>query len=72
MKNILRTYEVASGQVINFTKSGIFYSENVPHLMQVKLSQVLGVNSPLNTGRYLGLPSLIGRKKRSVFHHLRE
>ena len=36
------------------------------------LSYVMGVSHPLNIGRYLGLPSLIGKKNKMVFNHLKE
>ena len=38
----------------------------------MSISNILGVLTPLNTGRYLGLPSLIGRNKRVIFAFLRE
>ena len=65
-------YGAASGQVINFSKPGVFFSANVPFHQTAALSELLGVSSPLNTGKYLGLPSLIGRNKRSLFHHIKE
>ena len=72
MKDILGFYGAVSGQVINFSKPGVFFSANVPFHQKAALSQLLGVSSPLNTGKYLGLPSLIGRNKRSLFHHIKE
>lgn len=63
MKYILSTYEAASGQAINFSNSGIFFSRNVVDDLQHTLSGILGISNPLNTGKYLGLPSLNGRKK---------
>ncbi|XP_057811385.1 uncharacterized protein LOC131025602 [Salvia miltiorrhiza] len=66
LKNVLRVYELASGQAINNQKSGIFYSSNVHQGDRELLSNILGVSVPLNTGRYLGLPSLLGRKKREI------
>ncbi|PNX59259.1 ribonuclease H, partial [Trifolium pratense] len=61
MKNILNTYEQASGQTINFQKSEIFCSRNVDSAVQNNISNILGVQTVLGTGKYLGLPSLIGR-----------
>lgn len=39
---------------------------------QVELSEILGVHNDLSTGKYLGLPSLIGRSKKSVFKFLKD
>lgn len=61
MRNILTTYQEASGKAINFGKSGIFYSSNVQHDVKHNVSSILEVNSSLDTGKYLGFPSLIGR-----------
>nr|DAD49162.1 TPA_asm: hypothetical protein HUJ06_019099 [Nelumbo nucifera] len=61
IKNILKVYEEASGQAINF-------SEDV----KARVTSVLGVVNPINAGRYLGLPSLIGRKKKEVFRFIRD
>ncbi|CBI18702.3 unnamed protein product, partial [Vitis vinifera] len=67
MHTIFAKYESNSGQAINFQKSGIFFSRNVSSLDRDFISNILGVSTPLNTGRYLGLPSLIGKSKRAVF-----
>lgn len=67
MKNILAVYERAFGQSINFGKSGFMCSSNVATELQEAVSFILGVTNPLNTRRYLGLPSLVGRKKKAIF-----
>ncbi|XP_057779546.1 uncharacterized protein LOC130998129 [Salvia miltiorrhiza] len=72
LKRVLRDYEEASGQAINLQKSGIFFSSNVSEVLRADISSIMGVSLPLNTGRYLGLPSLVGRKKREIFSYLRE
>jgi hypothetical protein len=56
MKKILSIYEVASGQAINLQKSEIFCSKNY-HKQSV-----------LGTGKYLSLPSMIGRSKKATFN----
>ncbi|GAU46165.1 hypothetical protein TSUD_301250 [Trifolium subterraneum] len=64
---ILKTYEQASGQEINLTKSEVFFSRNMSMATQEDLSKIMGVRHVLGTGNYLGLPSMIGRKKRDIF-----
>lgn len=72
LKNIFTTYECASGQAINYYKSGVFFSSNVDSDLREGICNVVGIFSPLNTGRYLGLPSLIGRSKKQVFSILKD
>lgn len=72
IRHILSTYEEASGQAISLTKSGIFFSKNVDPFLGDAIKSVLGVEHSLDIGRYLGLPSLIGRSKRAVFMHLKD
>ncbi|XP_057794267.1 uncharacterized protein LOC131010650 [Salvia miltiorrhiza] len=72
LKDVLACYEEASGQAINFQKSGILYSSNVTAATKEEISEILGVHQPLNTGRYLGLPSLVGRKKKEIFQYLKD
>ncbi|XP_073121019.1 uncharacterized protein [Henckelia pumila] len=61
-----------SGQKVNFDKSSISSSANVSNELKNTLCEVLGVNYTTNHGKYLGLPSLIGRNKREVFDFIKE
>lgn len=72
LKLIFSNYEAASGQAINYNKYGIFFSGNVDVTKQVELSNILGVSRPLNTSKYLGLPSMIGRNKTKIFGYLKD
>lgn len=55
--------------MVNFEKSGVFFSVNDG--LQQTLSNVLGVFTPLNTSKYLGLPYFIGKNK-SLFMHIKD
>ncbi|MCI16585.1 putative non-LTR retroelement reverse transcriptase, partial [Trifolium medium] len=67
MKNILSTYEAASGQAINLQKFEIYCSRNVSPATQNFVSNILGVQQVLGTGKYLGLPSMVGRSRKATF-----
>lgn len=72
MKNILEMYESASGQSINFQKFEVFYSRNVDDAVKASISQILGVQQVMGTGKYLGVPSMVGRSRTSTFKFVKE
>jgi hypothetical protein len=72
LMRILKTYEDASEQEINLTKSGVFFSRNLSIAAQQDLSKIMGVRHVLGTGNYLGLPSMIGRKKKDIFAYMKD
>jgi hypothetical protein len=72
MKQILNDYERASGQAINYTKSEVYFSRNTPTNIKEQVSGILGVTEVLGTGRYLGMPSMIGRNKKAMFGYLKD
>ncbi|PNX90290.1 ribonuclease H, partial [Trifolium pratense] len=72
LMSILKTYEDASGQEINLTKSEVFFSRNLSVAAQEDLSKIMGVRHVLGTSNYLGLPSMIGRKKKEVFAFVKD
>lgn len=72
MQSILNMYEQSSGQSINLHMSDIFYSRNVDYGLKNSLSQKLGVSVVLGTGKYLGLPSVVGRKKKATFKYIKD
>jgi len=53
MKNILSTYELAYGQAINLPKPEIYCSRNVPDDLKANITDILGVQVVLGTGKYL-------------------
>jgi hypothetical protein len=72
LMKILKTYEEALGQEINLSKSEVFFSKNLSIAAQEDLSKIMRVKHVLGTGNYLGLPSMIGRKKKEVFAYIKD
>jgi len=72
MKNILATYEEASEQAINLQKSKLYCSRNTPDDLKNLISTTLGVRQVLVTGKYLGLPSMIGHSKHATFKFIKD
>ncbi|XP_039687912.1 uncharacterized protein [Medicago truncatula] len=70
MKHILSTYELASGQVIGLPKSEIYCSRNVPDDLKANITDISGVQLVLGTGKYFGLPSMIGRDRNATFAYV--
>ena len=69
---ILELFEVASGQKINVDKSSVTFSHNTPIETRGEVLGVLGPMQELRQGKYLGLPSVIGKSKNQVFVEIRE
>ncbi|XP_071932952.1 uncharacterized protein [Coffea arabica] len=70
LKEVLKTYGQASGQVVNFDKSAVFFSRNSPKRIRGEVSKVLDNMKEAHSGKYLGLPMTIGRDKNQVFGFL--
>lgn len=63
LKNMLKTYELASGESINFSKSAILFSKKVIKDRREYLSSILGVRNVNDFGKYLGVPPSFSRSK---------
>jgi hypothetical protein len=72
MKNILETYEAASGQAISLPKSEVYYSFRVEAPLKDSITNTLGVRDVMGTGKYLGLPSMVGRSKEATFGFIKD
>ncbi|XP_057452170.1 uncharacterized protein LOC130743990 [Lotus japonicus] len=72
IRNILSSYERASGQAINLDKSMLSVSRNVPQNFFHELRQLLGVKAVESFDKYLGLPTIIGKSKSQIFHFVKE
>ncbi|XP_058745919.1 uncharacterized protein LOC131618775 [Vicia villosa] len=49
-----------------------FFSRNISAPAQEDLAHLMGVRRVLGTGKYLGLPSMIGRSKKAVFSFVKD
>jgi len=72
MKNILHTYELASGQTISLPKSEVFFSIVVPSTLKDTITNILGVRAVMGTSKYLRLPSMVGRSKEVAFGFIKD
>ncbi|KAG7559487.1 Reverse transcriptase zinc-binding domain [Arabidopsis thaliana x Arabidopsis arenosa] len=64
---ILKNYELASGQMINAQKSAVTFSTKTPADTRERVKTQLGIQKEGGLGKYLGLPELFGRKKKDLF-----
>ena len=69
---ILELYEVASGQKINTDKSSVTFSHNMLLETRSEVLEILGPMRDSRQGKYLGLPSVIGKSKNRVFAEIKE
>ena len=53
-------------------QSSIFFSHNTPHEKRCEVLNILGPMQDTRHGKYLGLPSIIGRSKIEVFAEVKE
>ena len=63
--DILEVYGRCSGQQINQSKTTIFFSKSTSDDIRNQIKLALGVSEIVQYERYLGLPSLVGRNKKS-------
>ena len=70
--DILSVYELASGQKINLDKSEVSFSRNVCTDSQNMLLSKLNFRAVLDHGKYLGLPTFVGRSKKVVFQVIQD
>ncbi|WZY78965.1 hypothetical protein YC2023_025349 [Brassica napus] len=67
LKEVLKKYEAASGQMINTEKSAITFSKKAPAEVRERVKECLGIAKEGGVGKYLGLPEHFGRRKRDLF-----
>ncbi|KAK6139424.1 hypothetical protein DH2020_026831 [Rehmannia glutinosa] len=72
LKTILDRYCKASGQVINMDKSSVFFSKNTPGSLKNTICTMLDGISLQHHARYLGLPMVLGKSEKEIFHYVVE
>jgi hypothetical protein len=63
IQSIITTYQQASGQLVNYSKSEIIFSKRVPQDMKQAIQQILPMTIVNHLSKYLGQPTIIGRSK---------
>ncbi|KAK5775038.1 hypothetical protein PVK06_042905 [Gossypium arboreum] len=64
MHQLITEYDQASGQRVNFDKSFIYFRANVELEIREIVTGTLGVRVAISPEKYLGLPMMIGKKKK--------
>lgn len=72
IQRILGAYEEVSGQQLNRTKTTLFFSKNVPQVMQKDIITMLGVPEVKQYEKYLGLPFFVGRGKKASLLYIKK
>ena len=53
-------------------KTSIFFSKSTVEATKQEIMAALGIHEIVNFEQYLGLPSLVGRKKKEGFNFIKE
>jgi hypothetical protein len=72
LKEVLRAYEISSGQKVNREKSSIYFGKGCSVAKRTQLKATLGIGCEALAEKYLGLPTAVGRSKEGAFKHLPE
>ena len=69
--DIFYRYATTSSQIFNFDKSCMFFNGNVQanHISDIK--RIFQLNVVSKHEKYLGLPSMIRRKKKTFFNEIK-
>ena len=71
LKQLFYCYAAASGQIFNFEKSSMFFSENAKQGQISTIKDIFQLQVASRHEKYLGLPSMVGRKKTSFFNEIK-
>jgi hypothetical protein len=70
LQEILETYRIGSGQLVNKDKSAVFFSANCTDEMKAEVHELAGISTEALVEKYLGLPTALGRSTDEQFEHI--
>jgi hypothetical protein len=70
VKNIINSYQQASGQLVNYTKSEMIFSRKVQQNSKQAVQQILPMPIVDQFSKYLGQPIITGRAKNQMFNFI--
>jgi hypothetical protein len=71
VQQLLDLYCMASGQRVNQDKSSIFFCKGCPGGVREEVKAAVDVHSETLNGKYVGMPSDVGRSKSGAFKYLK-
>ena len=71
LQRLLGVYEKAFGQKLNRAKTSLFFNSNSSRDVQEEIKNRFGIQIIKQHEKHLGLPSLVGRKKRTTFNAIK-
>lgn len=70
VRRILRKYEQASGQKVNYNKSALYFSPNCTSTCRARISGVLTIAEQHSIRRYLGIDHIISQSHSAIVKDL--
>ena len=70
--NIISVYERASGQIVSFDKTEVSFSKGMSQATRIEIWEMLRVKEVERHSKYLGLPTIVGGSKKTVFSCIKE
>ncbi|CAN6543868.1 unnamed protein product [Malus baccata var. baccata] len=70
--DLINMYCDASGQLVNFQKSSVYFGANIPKRVSAELANILRVQVVHDPGAYLGVPAIWGRSKKRGLAYIKE
>jgi len=68
----LKVNKKVSGQQINTGKTTLFFSKSVTETTKNAIKDLLGVSEIKKYEKYLGLPAVVGKKKRASLNYIKD
>jgi ribonuclease HI len=72
LADILKKYEVASGQKMNNDKTSVFFSKNTSLEERSRILELAAIPNTQRYDTYLGLPALVGKSRTTAFRSIIE
>ena len=66
----LKQFSLITGQTINYSKSGVQYSQNIPNRHRRMIRNILKIKEMRDKEKYLGTPLFLGHTKIVMFDDL--
>ena len=71
LKGVFDCYTTVSGQIFNYKKSSVFFSQNTKQEMVTVIKNTFQLQVVYRHEKYLGVPSMVGRNKINFFNDIK-